>query len=166
MDNTKSHYVVVTGIIVKDGRYLIVKRAPHEVAFPGKWSVPGGKLETNDYISRQPTTAAGNWYHVFEDLLRREVREETNLEIRNIRYLTNLAFIRPDKIPVVVVSLSAEYAGGEVLLCSDLTEHAWVTREEAKGYDLIDGIYEEMELLDAILQGKPMPDNFLSEQAI
>ena len=115
-----------------------------------------------DYIHRKPTTPAGNWYHVFEGLLRREVREETGLEIRNIRYLTNLAFIRPDGIPVVVVSLSAEYAGGEVRLCPDLTEHAWVTLEEAKGYDLIDGIYEEMELLDGMLRGNLPPSGFLS----
>ena len=31
-------------IIVKDGKYLIAKRADYEKAFPGLWTVPGGKL--------------------------------------------------------------------------------------------------------------------------
>lgn len=153
MDPNKGHYVVVTGIIIKDGKYLIAKRAAHEKAFPNKWTVPGGKLETTDYKSRAADTASGQWYNVCEDLLRREVMEETNLKIKNIKYLTSLAFVRPDNIPTMVLSLFADYDNGEVKLCKDLTEHAWVNLEQAKNYDLIDGIYEELEMIDAHLKG-------------
>ena len=153
MDPKKAHYVVVTGIIVKDGKYLITKRAPAEIAFPNKWTVPGGKLEAKDYESREADTNAGQWYNVCEDLLRREVMEETGLKIKNIKYLTSLVFKRPDNIPVVVISLFAEHHEGDVKLCKDMTEHAWVTAEEAKNYDLIDGICEEIEMLDKHLKG-------------
>ena len=34
-----------------------------------------------------------------------------------------------------------------------MTDHAWVTIEEAKEYDLIEGIYEELEMLDNHLKG-------------
>ncbi|GAI15302.1 unnamed protein product, partial [marine sediment metagenome] len=50
------HYIVVTGILVKDGKYLIVKRADWEKAFPGRWTVPGGKLEVLDYALREKDT--------------------------------------------------------------------------------------------------------------
>lgn len=152
-DQNKAHYLVVTGIIIKDGKFLITKRSPKEKAFPNQWTVPGGKLELNDYTNRPKDTSA-HWYNIFEDLLKREVFEETGLEIKNIKYLTSLSFIRPDKIPTIVVSLFADYSKGELKLCPELTEHAWVALEEAKNYNLIEGIYEELEMLDKILKGE------------
>ena len=59
MDNDKAHYIVATGIIVKDGKFLIAKRADYEKAFPGLWTVPGGKLEQKDYKDRKQDTDAG-----------------------------------------------------------------------------------------------------------
>jgi 8-oxo-dGTP diphosphatase len=152
-DPNKAHYVVVTGIIVKDGKFLITKRAPTEKAFPDKWTVPGGKIEVNDYKSRPKDTSA-HWYNVMEHALRREVKEEAGLDIKNIRYLTSLAFERPDNIPVIVISLYADPVESEIRLCRDLTEYKWVTLEEAKNYDLIEGIYEELEMLDKVMKGK------------
>lgn len=151
-NSDKAHYVVATGIVVKDGKYLITKRAEWEKSFPGKWTVPGGKLEVRDYLNSKKDTLAGQWYNVLENLLKREVREETCLEIKNIKYVTSLAFIRPDGIPTLVISLYADYASGDVELSEDMTDFAWVSLEEAKKYDLIDGIYEEIEILDRHLK--------------
>jgi len=151
-DPKKAHYLVVTGIIVKNGKFLIAKRSPTEKAFPNQWTVPGGKLEVNDYKERPKDTSA-HWYNVFEDVLRREVMEEVGLKVKNIRYLTSLAYIRSDEIPTIIVSLFADCEDDEVKLCSDLTEYAWVTLEEAKSYELIEGIFEELEMLDKVLKG-------------
>lgn len=154
-DENKAHYLVVTGIIIKDGKFLITKRAPTEKAFPNQWTVPGGKLELKDYSSR-PKDTSSHWYNIFENLLKREVEEETGLKIKNIRYLTSMSYIRPDNIPTIIVSLFADYKDGEVRLCDALTEHAWVTLEEAKNYDLIEGIYEELDMLDKHLKGQEL----------
>ena len=156
-DPNKAHYIVVTGIIVRNGKYLITKRAPTEKAFPNQWTVPGGKLELNDYLKR-PKDTSSHWYNIFENLLKREVSEETGLEIKDIKYLTSLSYIRPDNIPTIIVSLFADYKEGEVQLCDALTEHAWVTLEETKNYDLIEGIYEELEMLDRVLKGGHMEE--------
>lgn len=43
-DPNKAHDVVVTGIIVNNGKFLIAKRSPTEKAFPNQWTVPGEKL--------------------------------------------------------------------------------------------------------------------------
>jgi 8-oxo-dGTP diphosphatase len=153
----KSHYVVVTGIIVKDDKFLIAKRSPTEKAFPNLWTVPGGKLETRDYLNRPKDTKA-HWYNVFEHLLRREVKEEVGLEIKDIKYLTSLSFVRGDGIPTIIVSLYADHAEGDVLLSDELIDHAWVSLEEAKNYELIEGIYEELEMLDKVLKGQEVKE--------
>jgi len=151
-DPSKAHYVVVTGIIIKDGKYLITKRSEKEKAFPNEWTVPGGKLEFTDYGSREKDTSA-HWYNIFEDLLRREIMEETGLEVKNIRYLTSLAYTRSDGIPTIIVSLFCDHASGEVKLCDALTDHAWITFDEANNYKLIEGIYEELDMLHQHLGG-------------
>jgi 8-oxo-dGTP pyrophosphatase MutT (NUDIX family) len=150
-DKNKLHYVVVTGIIIKDGKYLITKRAEWEKAFPGKWTVPGGKLEVLDYALREKDTKH-HWYNIFEDLLKREVNEEVGLSVKNIGYVTSMVYIRPDNIPCLIVSLYAESVGDEIKLCNALTEYAWVDLDEAKNYELIEGIYEELEILDKLLK--------------
>lgn len=154
-DPKKAHYIVVTGIIVKNGKFLITKRASTEKAFPNKWTVPGGKLELDDYAKR-PKDTSDHWYNVFEDVLKREVKEEVGLIPKNIRYLTSIAYIRSDNIPTIIVSLFADCEEGEVKLCPELTDYAWVDIDEAKNYDLIEGIYEELEMLDKHLKGGEM----------
>src|SRR3989344_7428998 len=125
-DKNKVHYIVVTGILVRDGKYLIVKRADWEKAFPGRWTVPGGKLEVLDYALAEKDTQH-HWYNVFENILRREVKEEVDLEIIDIGYVTSMVYIRPDGIPCVIVSLFAYPKNKEatIKLCEALTEYAW-----------------------------------------
>lgn len=156
-DKNQAHYVVVTGVLVKDGKFLITKRAEWEKAFPGKWTVPGGKLKVLDYVLREKDTSH-HWYNVFEDLLRREIKEEVGLEIKNIGYITSMVYIRSDKIPTIIVSLFAEPTTENIMLCPALTEYVWMTLEETKNYDLIEGIYEELELLDRHLKGQKLEE--------
>ncbi|MEI7960993.1 MAG: NUDIX domain-containing protein [archaeon] len=147
----KKHFVVATGIVIKNKKYLIAKRAEWEKAFPNRWTVPGGKLEVKEYLAREKD-AKELWYNVVEDLVTREVKEEAGLEIDEWDYLTSLTYIRPDNYACIIISMFGHYGGGEVKLCKALTDYAWVTLEEAKKYDLIDGIYEELEMLDRFLK--------------
>ncbi|MBI4225296.1 MAG: NUDIX domain-containing protein [Candidatus Sungbacteria bacterium] len=142
--NQYLHEVVITAIIYKDDRYLITRRSPGKKRFPGMWTVPGGKLETDDYTSF-PKETKDYWYNVLERTLRREVREEAGIEITDIEYVTSLATIHADGSPSLVISCMAAYASGEVKLQpEECDEHAWVTLEEAKQHQLIDGIYDEL----------------------
>ena len=155
-DSNQVHYVVVTGILVRDGKYLIAKRAAWEKVSPGKWTVPGGKMKVLDYALKKKDTTQ-HWYAVLEDVLRREIEEEVGLTIENIGYVTSMVYIRPDEVPCLIVSLFADAKEGEVKLCPALTEYAWVTLEEAQQYDLIEGIGDELTMLDAFLKtGKHM----------
>ena len=148
------HEVAITAIIVKDGKFLITKRSPNKRRFPNMWTVPGGKLEASDYTS-WPKDTHGYWYNVLEKTLRREVKEEVALEIDHIVYLTSLATVHGDGAPSLVISCTAQYASGEVVLQEEeCNEFAWVTLEEAKGYELIDGIYDELAMADAQMKGE------------
>jgi len=166
-DKNQAHYVVVTCILVRDGKFLIAKRADWEKAMPGQWTVPGGKLEVLDYALREKDTLH-HWYNVFEDVCKKEVKEEVGLDVKNIEYVTSMVYIRSDKVPAVIVSLWGEPVGEvldghdsgepEVKLCPALTDYKWVTLEESKNYELIDGIYEEFEMLDKKLKTGSMKE--------
>jgi 8-oxo-dGTP pyrophosphatase MutT (NUDIX family) len=147
MSAVEQHRIATTAIIFReDGRMLITKRAEHKKVWPGRWTVPGGGLETTDYTGTEPTHTGSTlqWYHVLSRSLRREVREEVGLEIGPPTLVCDLAFIRPDGQPVVVLSYMAEFRSGSVEYDEDTVDHAWVTAEEAADYDLIDGIHWEL----------------------
>jgi len=156
VDANKAHYIVVTGIIVKNGKYLIVRRAEWEKAFPGKWTVPGGKMEVSDYTAKKKDTSE-HWYNVLENVLKREIKEETNLDIDDIGYVCSMAYMRSDGIPCLIVSLYASPIEGEIKLCPALTEYAWASLEEAGKHDLVEGMLDELVMLDSFLKtGKHM----------
>ena len=148
------HEVAITAIVVKDGKYLITRRVLTKKRFPGKWTVPGGRLQTNDYI-HLPKDSQDAWYNVLEQVLRREVKEETGLAIKNIEYVTSLATIHKDGVPSLVISCMADWESGEVVLQeSETDKFAWVSLKEAKDYGLLDGIYDELEMADAHRRGE------------
>ena len=143
----------MTAIVVKNGKYLITRRSPTKKRFGGMWTVPGGKLETSDYVNL-PKDTKDYWYNVLEQVLRREVKEEVGLTIKNIEYVTSLATIHADGAPSLVISCMADWESGEIVLQENETDKfVWVSLEEAKGYELIGGIYEELQMVDERRKG-------------
>lgn len=151
--NQYLHEVVITAIVVKNDKYLITRRSKGKKRFPGMWTVPGGKLETDDYINL-PKETENYWYNVLEKVLRREVKEEVSIEIENIEYVTSLATVHDDSAPSLVISCMADYVSGEITLQKEETDKfEWVSLKEAKEYDLIDGIYDELVMAESRRKG-------------
>lgn len=138
------HFVVATAVIVKGNKFLIIKRAPHEKAFPNKWTVPGGKLVTHEYRDLPKVKSYDGWYNVVDWVLRKEIKEEVNLQVRATHYLCDVVYIRPDGYPVVTLSYWAEYKSGRVKISKDFTDYAWITLDKLGDYDLIEGIDNEI----------------------
>lgn len=83
---------VGVGVFVfKNGKFLIQRRKGSHGE--GTWSLPGGHLEFGES---------------FEETARREVREESNLEIKNVRFgaVTNDHFVDENKHYVTIWMLS------------------------------------------------------------
>lgn len=90
---------VGVGVFVfKNGKFLIQKRQGSHGE--GAWSCPGGHLEYGES---------------FEETARREVKEETNLNIKNVRFgaITNDQFVDENKHYVTIWMLS-DWESGKV----------------------------------------------------
>jgi len=156
MENSNQylHEVAITTIVVKDNKYLITRRSLNKKRFPGMWTVPGGKMETSDYL-KLPKDTEYYWYNVLERTLQRELKEEVNIEVDNIKYVTSLATIHTDGSPSLVISCMADYVSGDIKLQEEeLDQYAWVSLEEAKNYNLIDGIYDELIMVERMREGE------------
>ena len=132
--SNKEHIVAITAFIKNKAgdKFLIAKRAHNEIAFPGKWAFPGGKVERGQSIL---------------ETLKREVEEEVGLEIEDEKkYLKDFTFIRPDDRNVVGFCFLVKTKHENIVLSKDFEEFAWITPEELKQYDCIDGMEEEVKI--------------------
>lgn len=71
MENHITTKVSVNCIIEKDGKILLVQEAKGKIT--GKWSVPGGKVNEGES---------------FEEAMKREVKEETNLDVLDMEKIS------------------------------------------------------------------------------
>lgn len=154
LDKAKTNklFYFVANIVVfreADKRCLILKRSENEITHPGVWAVPGGKLEWADLDINKPTRLNGDvvdFQDSIEKLLQRELFEEAGVTMKGkIYFINDVAFIRPDEIPVVSVKFAAKYDQGEVVVEKGaFSDFAWVNEDEVEQYKCIDGIHEEI----------------------
>jgi 8-oxo-dGTP pyrophosphatase MutT (NUDIX family) len=154
LDNAKPDklfYFVANVVVVRksDGRSLILKRSEREKVHPGKYCVPGGKLEWGMFDPANPTRIQNDvkdYLGAVEQLLVKETMEEAGIEIEpELKYINSVFFIRPDGIPVIMAKFAAPYKSGEVKREEGgFTDHAWVNAKEVLNYDCIEGIREEI----------------------
>jgi 8-oxo-dGTP pyrophosphatase MutT (NUDIX family) len=147
----KLFYFVANVIVFResDGRCLILKRSERETAHPGKYCVPGGKLEWKDLDIKNPTRMNGDvldYENAIETLLIRETLEEAGIELEDdFKYINSIAYVRPDEVPTVMIKLAAKYKSGEVKLeDGSFSDYAWVNEKEVDNYKCIKGIPEEI----------------------
>lgn len=110
---------VVAALIKKDNKILIARRATGDESLLGKWEFPGGKVEPNE-----------DEYRAIE----REIKEEFELNIRAMKFLTNNVFNYPTKT-VDLRLYSCEYVSGNFKL-HDHSEYKYIDRNELLNYDL------------------------------
>lgn len=114
-----THRVAVGAYLFRGERILLLKRANPPLTF----APPGGKLNVNE----DP-----------EQGLRREVREETGLEIKILGVAhTWFGSIHDDKPPLLGIDFIAESLSGQVTLSEEHREFAWATREQVSGGALL-----------------------------
>jgi ADP-ribose pyrophosphatase YjhB (NUDIX family) len=154
LDEAKSDrlfYFVGNVVIYResDGRCLILKRGENEKVHPGKYCVPGGKLQWSDLDIERPTRMNGDVYdfeNALENLLSREAKEESGLELSGPPiYINSVAYVGPNGVPTMMVKFTMKYKSGEVELeKTSFTDYAWVNEMEIQKFDCIRGIREEI----------------------
>ncbi len=99
----------VIGLVIRDDRLLLVRKAEWSLV---RYGLVAGFVEFGESL---------------EEAMAREVEEETNIRITNIRYLGSQSWPFPSQL---MCGFVADYAGGEVCLNdAELCEAAWFAPE-------------------------------------
>jgi len=125
-----SHSVSVAGVIVDDhGRALLIQRRDNH-----RWEPPGGVLELGESI---------------DDGLRREVREETGLDVEPIA-LTGV--YKNMKRGIIALVFRCKAAGGEPSISDETEAYRWA--DESDISELATEAYA-VRVLDALRDTRP-----------
>lgn len=121
MDIDKSHHVIVNAVVEKDGKILVSQRSFEEAHEPGKWTIPGGKVEKTE----------GDVWNVLEATCAREILEETGVEIQdNAELLTNNTFIHSSGKHAIALIFLCHWKTGEPQALEDTIDVKWVSCDE------------------------------------
>jgi 8-oxo-dGTP diphosphatase len=118
----------IGAVIVHRNCVLLVRRATEPLK--GEWSVPGGMLELGEKL---------------RDGVRREVLEETGLEVKPIDVLDVFDSIFRDEhgrtqYHYVLIDYLCRLVSGEAKAGSDVSEVRWVQEDELAAMELRDSI--------------------------
>ena len=110
---------VVAALIKKNNKYLIAKRSTGSSEVLGKWEFPGGKVEKDE---------------TEEYAIEREIKEEFEMDIKAVKYLTNNVCEYPSKT-IDLRLYECKYLSGDFHL-HDHSEYKFVNKNEIINYDL------------------------------
>ena len=117
----------VGALILDRGRILLVERG-HE-PLKDYWSLPGGAVETGERL---------------EEALRREVREETGLEIQILHLIEVFERIMPHadgstEYHYILIDYVCRPTGGTLQASDDANRAQWFTEDEVAGLKVTEG---------------------------
>lgn len=108
---------VVAGIIYKQNKFLIAKRN-YQKSQGGLWEFPGGKVELGENN---------------EEALKREIKEELNIEIEVIKHLTTCIHRYSDKT-IELICYKAKIITGEIELLEH-EDYKFITTKDFDKYE-------------------------------
>ncbi|MDD5749393.1 MAG: NUDIX domain-containing protein [Patescibacteria group bacterium] len=127
------HSIIVNALVVKDNKILISQRGSNENHDPGKWTIPGGKVEQTK----------GNIRDILEETLKKEVAEEVDIEVGgDIKLVANNTFIRTGGQHVVAMIFICHWIKGVAKSAEDTNDVAWITENELDSYDFSPNVKE------------------------
>lgn len=121
---TQAQKVGVTAFIYHKTKVLIVQRAKHEKFLPGYWEMPGGKVD----FSEAP-----------EDALKREIKEEIDLDIKVIRPYSTFSYTSDDnQRHTVDIQFMVEATGdiNDIKLSKNHDDYKWIDQDELNNYQV------------------------------
>jgi ADP-ribose pyrophosphatase YjhB (NUDIX family) len=127
-------------LIFDGSSILLVERAKEPLK--GYWSLPGGIVETGEKL---------------EEAIRREVCEETGLEVETQSVFEIFERVMPDsegrtEYHYVLIDYVCRVVGGRLGAASDVSGVAWVPEQKLRDYRLTEGTLAVVERAFAKLQ--------------
>jgi 8-oxo-dGTP diphosphatase len=114
MNLEKPYIISVYAAIRNDkGEFLLLKRSEDSITNPGKWDLPGGKLEREE---------------ILEEAVVREVWEETGITIVPGEIAGYIMFELPEK-KVIAIVYDGGYIASDVKLSHEHTEYSWIPHD-------------------------------------
>lgn len=114
--------IIVSAIIEKNGKYLFGQKPSNVGPYPNTWHLIGGGVDMEN--------------ETLEEALRREIKEETGLEVQNITRMGFDEDTTPNKhgemTHYVFLIHHAQYKSGEVVPKDDIAQTQWFGKEELK----------------------------------
>ena len=98
-------------IVNNKGEVLIIKRNKDDVNHPGIWEIPGGRLD----LGEDP----------FEGL-KRETKEETNIDVQVLNPLKVHHFTRQDKQKITAITFLCRPLNNSVKLSKEHSDYLWI----------------------------------------
>lgn len=108
---------IATGVIEKDGKYLIARRTEPEW-LKGLWEFPGGTVEENETVN---------------ETLVREILEETNLVIEPIKHLHTIVEVVKDR-EITINFILSKIIGEVDIKLDEHDQYEWVDASNYKDY--------------------------------
>ena len=129
----KFYSVIVNSVIINDeGKVLIAQRSPDEGHEGGKWSIPGGKIES-----------VGEEHSVLLKNIKKEILEEVGIEIFDeIVLVHDNTFTRSNGDDVLALVFLCKYKSGEVKPLEDTVDVIWIGKEEIDNYNFPPNVKE------------------------
>jgi 8-oxo-dGTP diphosphatase len=125
--------VFTDGFLIKDGKVLIIKRNIDAPTYPGRWDVPGGKLQEESA----------------EDCMIREAKEELGIDVKILKsgkvFEIFDEYGRQIGIPFILESDSKE-----IKLSFEHTEYKWINPKKLRNYRCAPDIIEAAKVLGLI----------------
>jgi 8-oxo-dGTP diphosphatase len=126
----KQIFPVVIGVIKKNGKYLLTKRQSPKKEW-NKWQFPGGGLE---------------FFETLEDAVKREIKEETGVEILKVEFIPKVfEIIRPKDNwhgLLFVFRCFPKENNFSVRINSEASEYGWFSFQEILKLDSLLGTKE------------------------
>jgi ADP-ribose pyrophosphatase len=113
--------VAVGAIVFRNNRVLLVRRG--QPPSQDLWAIPGGRVEIGETL---------------QEAAEREILEETGITIHAREPVYTFDYIEREKsasprFHYVIIDLTADYVGGEIMAGDDAAEARWIAADELAG---------------------------------
>ncbi|MCX6816153.1 MAG: NUDIX domain-containing protein [Candidatus Aenigmarchaeota archaeon] len=125
----------------REGKYLLLRRSPDKYPEAAlRWDIPGGRINTGDLLM---------------DNLKREIKEETNLDLKKEPKLVAAQdILRVQDRHVIRLTYAGEIDGNPVLDTEESVDFGWFTSKEIKNLEHLDIYVKELIEKGMLLNGE------------